>query len=511
MVSSAASAQVELASSVDDSHTHGWVVYRSASDEVLLVHLPPRDGDPSSTISFEAAEPGELQPIRPLNKMPDAIASIDNRVYLVFPEAYSDGKRIRRVFSGRAVPSPINGAWGFVPAGLLEAQPIITLPGELVDLVATNTELWCLLKDDEQFTLLRLTDSEWIPVELPVQADDAQVVWTLSAVGKQLIAIDATHPEQLKAFAMGEGVSEWESLAWEPISVDADSFEILAGIRGLVVIDRQQDQTDRVRVWSQTGVFTLASGLELPADARFTVLGSVNRLVAIALKPPSQDQESIKQDSPSIKIWEIDLDEGSVVYVGDPVVAVAVSDAEYRFMIGMMILIMIGVLVVVIMPDKGEAMQIPVGFALADPGRRLMATVVDVFVVSLTVGLIFDVRVIEILTLSVIARSDISWLVIPSVLVSGVLVMSTLEWLSGASPGKMLMGIRVVRAKAGPMQRIPFWAAIVRNVIKWMLPPVAALALIDPEGLHRGDRVTRTLVVYPVEHAPTDSKPNSEE
>jgi len=49
------------------------------------------------------------------------------------------------------------------------------------------------------------------------------------------------------------------------------------------------------------------------------------------------------------------------------------------------------------------------------------------------------------------------------------------------------------------MSRIPLWAAIVRNMIKWLVPPVAALVLLDPERLHRGDRATRTLVVAPIE------------
>jgi len=53
------------------------------------------------------------------------------------------------------------------------------------------------------------------------------------------------------------------------------------------------------------------------------------------------------------------------------------------------------------------------------------------------------------------------------------------------------------------------WAAIVRNIIKWILPPVAAMALIDPQMLHRGDRATRSLVASSIEPVLDDESDES--
>lgn len=492
LTSSFASAQVLVASSLDDTHTHAWAVYENSNNEILLVHLPPRDGDLGARIPIDPALPGELHAIRTLNKFPDGLAAIGNRVYLVFPTATVGERKIRRVYSGRAVASPVGSIWGFTPSGRLDSEPAIQIEGELVDLVATSESLWALIKADNEYQLITMTDSSWEAGVLPEAHSPA---WRISAAGDRVVAVDLADEKNIQAFVLGDNHTTWEALS-EP----ASDFEIIASSYGLFILDRDEQGSTRIVTWSSSGVFTIATGLDLPTNIKLAALGSVNRLVGIAEQTQlDTDTSEASESQPTVQVYEIDLADGSMVYVGEPVVSSPVSAGEMRFLMGMMVLIMVGVLVVVIMPDRADAMGIPDGFALADPGRRLMATMFDVFFVAFVMGLLFDVRVIEIITLSVIVRSDTSWLVIPAVLISGIVSMSLLEWLVGASPGKWLMGIRVVRGVAGPMAKIPLWAAIVRNMIKWLVPPVAALVLLDPEMLHRGDRATRTLVVAPIE------------
>ncbi len=497
LTSSLASAQVLIASSLDDVHTHAWAVYANSNDEILLVHLPPRDGDLEARIPIDPALPGELHAVRALNKFPDGLAAIKNRVFVVFPEVTVGDRTIRRVYSGQAFASPVGSVWSFLPSGRLDSEPAIQATGELIDLVATSESLWALIKSEDEYALMTLAASSWEAVELPTVQRPS---WRISAAGDRLIAIDLSDEKSMQAFELDETQSSWTS-QWISARKQTGEIESVAGVHGVYVLSRDEQGMVEVQTWSQAGIFTLATGLELPTNIKLAPLGSVNRLVGVSEHVSDSIEVTGTPSSPqsTIQVYEIDLADGSVVYAGDPVVSSPVSVAEMRFLMGMMVLIMVGVLVVVIMPDKADAMGIPDGFALADPGRRLMATMFDVFLVSFLVGLLFDVRVIEIITLSVIVRSDSSWLVIPLVLITGIVAMSLMEWLLGASPGKWLMGIRVVRGQGGTMQRIPLRAAIVRNVIKWLLPPVAALALLDPEMLHRGDRVTRTLVVAPIE------------
>ncbi len=514
LMTSSVCAQVLIGSGVDQSSSHAWAVYTNSNDEIILVHIPPRDGDSVGTISIGSSDPGELHAVRPLFEFPDAITGLGARVVLVFPQSLNKGDVIRRVFSGRAVPSAVGDVWGFIPTGRMDSEPAIRIAGELVDLVSTSTDVFALLRNESVWTLLKMTDSSWEPIELPAGdsgsgAPSNQQDWRISAAGSDLIAIDLSTAGQFSGFMLESTSQQWGQRS--------ESFEhkndvgFLPSLHGVYVIDLNDDATRRVRVWSEDGVFTIIESIEFPGSAGLTVLDSVNRLIGISqtVSPDENDQDSGPYTS--VKIDEIDLADGSVVYSGAPVVSVPVSANEFRFLVGMMILIMIGVLVVVIMPDNADAIRLPDGFSLADPARRLSATLLDLLLISTVAAYIFDVRVIEIVSLSVIARTDSSWMVIPSVMLSGVVLMSLMEWLFGASPGKLISGMRVVRAQVGPMQRIPLWAAIVRNMIKWVLPPVAALALVDPETLHRGDRATKTIVAAPIEDFQAPRSSNEDE
>ena len=142
IISTNANAQVLVTSAIDDTQTHAWTVYKNSADEIVLVHVPPRDGDANARIPISPALPGELRAVRALNKFPDAIAAIDDRVYLVFPSVAVDERQIRRVFSGRAVGSPVGSMWGFAPNGRLDSETAIQADGEIIDFVATSQALW---------------------------------------------------------------------------------------------------------------------------------------------------------------------------------------------------------------------------------------------------------------------------------------------------------------------------------------------------------------------------------
>lgn len=535
---SAQNQQILLASGIGDHNSHAWAVYRNSASEILLVHVPPRDAGSHGAIRTDAAVPGTLQAFRPLgHRFPLAIAAIDERIYLVFPKAHAQGRQIMRVYMGSAVPNPVGASWTFAPIDRLDSKPPIETRGDLLDLVATSTSLYALIKEDGQLQLLTMGDTQWTPVPLPpVVAHQHQALgptrdhdntqppaepsvapsaqstigprahdWALASVGEQLLLIDRD-ADPLVPLALDKDTATWDSAQWAPMPRPEGDFSILSGQRGMTLLHFDAKGKATLSAWARSGVFTIASDLTLPADARYTVLDSVNELLGIEALPRSV-KDAI--DTPAVALWELDLSDGATVYQGPPVAQTPVSIGEFRFLAGMMVLVMVGVLVVVIMPDRPDAMQVPDGFALADPGRRLIATLVDVGLVALLMGEIFGVRASEILTLGVILRPDNAWFIIPSTMLCGVVTMTLFERFLGATPGKLLMGIRVVKALPGPMQRPGLWSALVRNIIKWILPPVAALALVDPETLHRGDRATRTLVVTPIRPvAPPDGDPD---
>lgn len=482
---------VLLTSGVSGQQTHAWAVYRNANDELLLVHVPPRDSDASASVPIDPAAAGEMHAMRPLGaKAPAAIGAIGPRVYLLYPKAFVSKQQLMRVYSGRAVPGAVGAMWGFLPLDRLDAEFPIRSGGVLIDLVATSAALWALLDEgDDGPRLLTLTESGWEARELPDErsADELR----LSAMGDEPVLLDsASRAGELTPLTFDADQRRWVTGALAPIEAPGGAFKILPGEHGMIVVDWDDDpDRARIRTWSRAGDFVIAGEVQMPASGAYAVLGSTNRLFGIAARHADEPTQ------PSVSVIEMDLADGSVMHRGDPIAQSPVSANEFRLLVGMMFMIMLGVLVVVIMPDRPDAMGIPEGFALADPGRRLVATMLDVGVIAILMGKLFGVHPQEIITLSVIVRADNAWLVIPSTMASGVALMSFSERVLGASPGKLVVGLRVVRAQQGPMRRAPVWALLVRNVIKWVLPPVAALAMVDPETLHRGDRATRTIVV----------------
>ena len=80
--------------------------------------------------------------------------------------------------------------------------------------------------------------------------------------------------------------------------------------------------------------------------------------------------------------------------------------------------------------------------------------------------------------------------------VSGLVLGVMGEVLIGRSIGKLLTGCEVVDVRVtGSISHPQFWQALVRNVIKWVLAPAAMLGLMDAQGRHRGDSMSRTAVV----------------
>jgi len=45
------------------------------------------------------------------------------------------------------------------------------------------------------------------------------------------------------------------------------------------------------------------------------------------------------------------------------------------------------------------------------------------------------------------------------------------------------------------LAKMGLWAAVLRNLVKWALPPLAAAGVSSPERRHRGDVVAGTVVV----------------
>ena len=492
--------RVLMTSSLDTEASFAWAIYRNSPQEHLLVLIPPRDDNPDQ--GFMPAQAGQLQAVRPLGqRVPLAIAAQGDRVYLAYPPVYANDRRLMRMYSLRVTPSPVGGVWVASPSDRFDSEPAIVTTGALVGLQGTSDALWSLIEEESRLYLRELDRDSWVPIDLPESINTARL--ELRAIGAHPVLIDRSGLE-FRAYEYDTELNEWSEF---PDSLElSDAIRIIPGIRALSVIDETESGETRLRSWSSSGLFEIAKLPDIPQNTPFAALSSSGSLLGID-RIVSDATEPGTTGSASIEVIELGLLDGAERYRGSPIATTPVSAEEFRFLVGMMMLIMIGVLVVVIMPDHSNAMHLPEGVVLADPGRRLIASMLDGLLVVAVVGRLVDVSAADILTLTVIVRPDNAWSIFPLVIITGLMYSTLTEALFGATPSKMLVGIRVVRAQPGIPVRPRLWSALVRNSIKWLLPPVAALAMIDPETLHRGDRAAHTLVVMP---RPPEPEPRDE-
>ncbi len=138
---------------------------------------------------------------------------------------------------------------------------------------------------------------------------------------------------------------------------------------------------------------------------------------------------------------------------------------------------------------------------LASLGRRIIATLLDT-------AILVALGVITVAALSLpmtptasVNFSDYGWLASQSVfLLIFIIYFSTLEWLTGQTIGKKLIGIRVVGQ--GDYENPSFIAALVRNVLRYvdyipyLFPVIGVLLMLTTKKRQRlGDLVAKTYVV----------------
>lgn len=473
--------------------SHAWLTV-AGEEDLALAHLPPRGvGGAGGAEGRGGSVAGLVRMVRPLRETPEAMAGVGDRVFVVFGPTDTPGGKIRRVLTSRSLPAGVSDLWTDLPVGVFDLAPGLPGEGRLVDLAvsaggdgpaARDGRLHALMAGDGSISLLRLENDAWVAVTLPFEevvdpADSALVSFgagVLLAMREGDTSLGWTlGPDGVWEIAR---VSDWDRF-W------AASWRHGFG-RGVVV---------GVAEGAGTGVWTIGEEaawrigrLDAMPAAAAVVLPASGRLVVVGRK-----------DDGVVHAEEMSLVTGRVLHDGPVRSRTPVSVGEFRLIVGMLLAVMVAALLVIVRPAGDAAWTVPDGFALADPGRRLFATVLDALLMLWVVAPGFGVSVREVLSLQVLMMEGHAWMAIPAVMVGGALAMGVWEGLLGYSPGKFVVGLRVCRGEGGPVRKLGVFWGLVRATIKWMIPPVAALALLDREGRHRGDAAARAVVVRRVD------------
>lgn len=469
---------------------HGWAVYRNGYGRLVLVHIPPRTVGETS-----GAEPGQFEVFRSLSITPEAIASVGSRVWMVFPPTKVNDESIRRVSGVRALPAT-GGGWMIDPPEILNAAPALPGDGRLRGFVSdTKSNLHALIEQETEWTLYELSDDRWQTRDLP---SDSASAFTLLSWERGVLVIAHNADDSISAYE--SGTENWTKLDIPGIERIQDSVFALGNQRDIVLGVPSDDESLEIRVLTLGSDLLVHTLREAPREPGAVIMSGSNSLLLIS-NPP--DQSGWSQ---SIRLTEINLDNGRELFDGVPSTPSIFGEIVLRMLMMLLITIGTAVTLAVVRPRAGGVFLVPEGWSIADPSRRFTAMLIDLFVLSALIAPLFDVGILELVTGNVFARPGLGWLALPALLAAGMISSTILEATLGGTIGKRLMRIRVVRCATGEPMRVPLGRLILRNTIKWFLPPIAMLTIVEPGFRHRGDVAARCIVAVkaPEHEAPSD-------
>lgn len=450
----------------------GWIAVQSVwqgADAWSLYHAP------------RAGEPGTVLRVRSLASQPEAIAAIAGRLMLVYPPEAPGAEGVRSVRGLRAETAYEGRSHRYTPAAREEALPALPGWGRIAGLLLVADGAAAILQDRPagRAELLRFDLAQWRAQALPLQ-------------------LDPTNPLGLAPLGAGFGVVEHRRggpLLWTvdtdgawasaPLTVEADET-ILPGANGaLVGVRRAPGGSVSLRLLRADRTVSLARIEGVPADFASFAVGE--DIMLAWLEPPENTRLHVEVVSTS---------SGEVVFAGGAKMQSILSSNDLQYLALLMAAVLLMVLIFVLRPspDAGADVRLPTGVAPASPGRRLLAALIDLLPVASLSMLIWDASPLEAVGLAVDVRGAGVMPLLTTL--GGVLVMQTLtEWLLSWTPGKLLTGCRTVSVEGAT--RPTFRQALVRNLVKYACPPLAAMIVADPTRRHPGDFFAGTIVIAP--------------
>lgn len=525
--------------------SHGWIIVptpRAAS----LVHVPPRGPTMSSSGTVFITPPRSVHHTANLHEMPEAIAAWERSVYLIFPpsiagESGADGAasrdRPRRVLTLSVFPAPFGAGWGADAGDRLTVLPPLDARGRLIGFVGTPLGPAALVQERDgdptgprgvRLVLLahHVAPHAWIDIPIPHKVLDSMRPGLSARADLGWVQL-TPHPKGLGIFtrsdaACGLWIAELPrdgsvevGVIWQyqmlPRDVGSPDARIgpLHFVSGwLAYVRAYGDGSLLIRQITPEREITLARIDGVTSQYGVVPLDASSRLVVFSRQP--DPPASRRTSSPGYLVHEVSTHTGRVLATGPADGSGPISRDQYRFLaIGLVVFTAI-VLIIVLRPEEAPAaITLPEGTALAPPVLRVAAGIIDTGFALLLVRWFTPTLFPGLLAMNAAE----GWLFYTCLLLAaGFLHCAIGEMLIGRSIGKALTGCRVVSVIAPPGETPPLrppppWAAIVRNLIRWTVPPVAWTFPSQPDLRHRGDRVAKTAVVVLVERIrePTES------
>jgi len=505
---------------------HAWAVAPTgegaggqATGGWALWHLPPRGAG--------GARDGAARPVVPLEKAPQAIAAAGQRLWMAFPGGGSSAGYT--ILTTAAIPGAIDGTW-FTGGGRLQAAPFLPTRGKVVAMAADAGRPIALIhRTDGPAALAWLERGRWRTAPAPDAQPPPTALGVLATGTVALASVDGAairlwtatlpaSPSTRRAFELLEPDAPIltaprqpapqadtspppAALAWSASSAhvpaDAPATAIVAGpvaIDGRTVLALAGDEGRGLYELSEGALFPIAD----VGEGAVALLARDRR--AIVLRRASRAEGVDGAARTSLVVRELSLDTGRTLYEGPVAFDGPISPSDLRLLFVLMVAASAAILLFIVRTSaEGAPFVTPAGLPPAPPLPRVLAGIVDATLALLVGGELARLLPEGWLAIGV-GRAALDFAPPIMAIVVGAIACATLESLTGRSPGKLLFALAVVRGgppqEVGDTPRPPgIGRSLVRNAVRWLLPPLALGGVLGPTRRHRGDSLTACAVV----------------
>lgn len=540
---------------------HAWVAIplpnrgTATTRESALFHIPPRDDagmSPAGTLKLAAR----------LNGLPLAVAAWGEDVDMAFAPtaAVEEPSGLQRRVVRLTVSQTLAGTWGYGPEAGPAAEPALPGDGTLMGLAGGPRGPLALLRRDAEhggWMLLGLGQDEWGEVGLPSEVSGVGGTsrW---AWGTVLTGVDG--PTLLMQAGPGEAVQVWRGtwmeagagegpptpmVAWSARGQaaagwaelgDASAWRWLAADGLIAAVGPAGEQ---MSVWliepGESGWSRRVAGLgAIDVASAVVSLDGLARVAAVweatvgtggeVVTPPTVEPvlSAERRAAPKFMMREVSLVSGRTVFDASAAREGLLSSRDFQLLTVILGGLMVAVLLFVLRSESQDALPIPAGFALASPGRRLGAALVDLAVPMVLACIAFGIGPEELFGWGLLTGRGGSVQPLAVAWGCGLLLGILADATGGRSLGKRLLGCVVVgyrrrrhvvgptggpvgavegesgeRRELGPLEpAMPnLRQAFLRNMVKWCIPPLTLLVLFDQNMRHPGDVLAGTLVL----------------
>lgn len=533
---------------------HRWAVLPSMPTVADLLHLPPVDGSKRS-IS------GSVRSVLTIQR-PIAVATgWDGSLYLV-AESGEEAASIM-LLTARALIG--NGAWDYTPAGRLETIGSLPAGVDLRSISGSRFGLVALwnkaVGQTQSLELHVLDDLGWRSLELPpcavgdakaidahLMADANSIMLAVRATDQQAFTVwrgeisrtiepskpNATdkvgsQPIITRKVAWGRAPSATlklpPALVGTPIrTIGPRAADWLFACEGQFILAQRSERT--ITCWrlgsSAPSIMARVDNIKLyagiiPADGLglFSVLSydtpPVKPSPSTGLLTSTGDRTLFEPGE--LRVIDISLSTGRVLNDAPAHTDGLLSKRDFQVLWLLFIAVGAVMLLFVMRAESPQEIVIPTGTALATPLRRSVAAMIDSGLAVLVASFLFKQAPGDFLFPRNVGSGLSSLLPIFATLIVAGLHCSIGEALSGRTLGKAVVGIGVIsmqKATSGPQQgtwvavRLSPMQALLRNAVRWWMPPLGMVMFFDNNWRHPGDQIARSVVVMPIEPETAD-------